>query len=143
MVCSSWSFVCFMRRRPPRSTRTDTLFPYTTLVLSGVLTLGDVAAAGSLDASAAGSIFIDGAVTGTAISLASSDIAIGSDARVGAAGVTETLAIRNAADNRTTYIGGTGDRDGYPLDADEMARLFGDQVTVVAPPRADRKSTRL
>src|SRR3546814_17675562 len=30
------------------------------------LTLGDVAAAGRLDASAAGSIFIDGAVTGTA-----------------------------------------------------------------------------
>src|SRR3546814_20283959 len=79
---------------------------------------------------------IDGAVTGTAISLASSDIAIGSDARVGAAGVTETLAIRNAADNRPTYIGGTGDRDGYHLDADEMARLFGDQVTVVAPQRA-------
>src|SRR3546814_2579995 len=25
-----------MRRRPPRSTRTDTLFPYTTLVRSGV-----------------------------------------------------------------------------------------------------------
>src|SRR3546814_3681249 len=24
-------FVCLMRRRPPRSTRTDTLFPYTTL----------------------------------------------------------------------------------------------------------------
>src|SRR3546814_9483201 len=26
---------CLMRRRPPRSTRTDTLFPYTTLVRSG------------------------------------------------------------------------------------------------------------
>src|SRR3546814_17454206 len=25
-----------MRRRPPRSTRTDTLFPYTTLVRSGI-----------------------------------------------------------------------------------------------------------
>src|SRR3546814_20478368 len=30
-------FGCFlMRRRPPRSTRTDTLFPYTTLCRSGV-----------------------------------------------------------------------------------------------------------
>src|SRR3546814_15040759 len=30
-------FLCFflMKRRPPRSTRTDTLFPYTTLFLSG------------------------------------------------------------------------------------------------------------
>src|SRR3546814_12821615 len=27
-------FVCLMRRRPPRSTRTDTLFPYTTLFRS-------------------------------------------------------------------------------------------------------------
>src|SRR3546814_14208252 len=71
------------------------------LTTTGFLTLGDVAAAGSLDASAAGSIFIDGAVTGTAISLASSDIAIGSHARVGAAGVTETLPVPNAALNRT------------------------------------------
>src|SRR3546814_13861916 len=28
-------FVCVMIRRPPRSTRTDTLFPYTTLFRSG------------------------------------------------------------------------------------------------------------
>src|SRR3546814_10037252 len=27
-------FFCLMKRRPPRSTRTDTLFPYTTLLLS-------------------------------------------------------------------------------------------------------------
>src|SRR3546814_15494238 len=31
-----WFFVLFLRRRrPPRSTRTDTLFPYTTLVRDG------------------------------------------------------------------------------------------------------------
>src|SRR3546814_12630245 len=31
-----FSFICFlMIRRPPRSTRTDTLFPYTTLFRSG------------------------------------------------------------------------------------------------------------
>src|SRR3546814_11812422 len=29
-----------MRRRPPRSTRTDTLFPYTTLVRSGIAMRG-------------------------------------------------------------------------------------------------------
>src|SRR3546814_16788640 len=30
--------LCFLRiRRPPRSTRTDTLFPYTTLVRSGLV----------------------------------------------------------------------------------------------------------
>src|SRR3546814_10246538 len=35
LVCSSCSLFCFlMIRRPPRSTRTDTLFPYTTLFRS-------------------------------------------------------------------------------------------------------------
>src|SRR3546814_15597105 len=29
-----WCFYCLMIRRPPRSTRTDTLFPYTTLFRS-------------------------------------------------------------------------------------------------------------
>src|SRR3546814_7952654 len=36
--CLSWYRLCFfflMIRRPPRSTRTDTLFPYTTLFRSG------------------------------------------------------------------------------------------------------------
>src|SRR3546814_10350646 len=32
MLCCH--FFCFMKRRPPRSTRTDTLFPYTTLFRS-------------------------------------------------------------------------------------------------------------
>src|SRR3546814_18378901 len=31
----SFVFFCLMIRRPPRSTRTDTLFPYTTLFRSG------------------------------------------------------------------------------------------------------------
>src|SRR3546814_14254611 len=35
-----------MIRRPPRSTRTDTLFPYTTLFRSGVCPSGDFAAHG-------------------------------------------------------------------------------------------------
>src|SRR3546814_2352283 len=35
MVCYGWVILFFlMRRRPPRSTRTDTLFPYTTLFRS-------------------------------------------------------------------------------------------------------------
>src|SRR3546814_9635768 len=33
MLC----YCCLMKRRPPRSTRTDTLFPYTTLFRSGFL----------------------------------------------------------------------------------------------------------
>src|SRR3546814_9489639 len=45
------SFVFLMIRRPPRSTRTDTLFPYTTLFRSGVV---DDAVAGGIDRRAAG-----------------------------------------------------------------------------------------
>src|SRR3546814_16957252 len=52
-----WYFIFFlMRRRPPRSTRTDTLFPYTTLFRSqekvriacigmGIMGFGDLATA--------------------------------------------------------------------------------------------------
>src|SRR3546814_2780736 len=36
-VLSSFFFFCLMIRRPPRSTRTDTLFPYTTLFRSHAL----------------------------------------------------------------------------------------------------------
>src|SRR3546814_12737121 len=35
MVSALYEFVFLMKRRPPRSTRTDTLFPYTTLFRSG------------------------------------------------------------------------------------------------------------
>src|SRR3546814_6301486 len=37
-----------MIRRPPRSTRTDTLFPYTTLFRSGIRTVADIVAASFL-----------------------------------------------------------------------------------------------
>src|SRR3546814_12232234 len=40
-VQSSLVFFFLMRRRPPRSTRTDTLFPYTTLFRSGILERAD------------------------------------------------------------------------------------------------------
>src|SRR3546814_11556206 len=44
VLCALCMFVVFfflMIRRPPRSTRTDTLFPYTTLFRSGVLFRAD------------------------------------------------------------------------------------------------------
>src|SRR3546814_19666220 len=41
-------FFCLMTRRPPRSTRTDTLSPYTTLFRSRYLVLGILAMALSL-----------------------------------------------------------------------------------------------
>src|SRR3546814_18264258 len=45
-VWCGWSYFCLlMIRRPPRSTRTDTLFPYTTLFRSVVLGMDDAEAA--------------------------------------------------------------------------------------------------
>src|SRR3546814_19017371 len=41
MIGVSILFFCLMIRRPPRSTRTDTLFPYTTLFRSHVRLLSD------------------------------------------------------------------------------------------------------
>src|SRR3546814_17119264 len=56
-----------MIRRPPRSTRTDTLFPYTTLVRSirdaNALTLGTVTA-GQLAATSTGTLNLAGTVDG-------------------------------------------------------------------------------
>src|SRR3546814_16768917 len=37
LICSEFFFFFLMIRRPPRSTRTDTLFPYTTLFRSVLL----------------------------------------------------------------------------------------------------------
>src|SRR3546814_12399787 len=47
IVCNRTSscFFFLMRRRPPRSTRTDTLFPYTTLFRSQLVLVGAAARA--------------------------------------------------------------------------------------------------
>src|SRR3546814_11948131 len=45
-----------MIRRPPRSTRTDTLFPYTTLFRSGVMNQRIIILAGSLLAAVSGGV---------------------------------------------------------------------------------------
>src|SRR3546814_17062803 len=46
VACTISDFVFFLRiRRPPRSTRTDTLFPYTMLFRSDAMLPGDIAGA--------------------------------------------------------------------------------------------------
>src|SRR3546814_19582138 len=51
VLSSLLSFVFLMIRRPPRSTRTDTLFPYTTLFRSNNGNRRDSTIAGNTDAS--------------------------------------------------------------------------------------------
>src|SRR3546814_2907099 len=40
LLCINFTFFFLMKRRPPRSTRTDTLFPYTTLFRSRIIVGG-------------------------------------------------------------------------------------------------------
>src|SRR3546814_19137524 len=42
-LCMCVCFFCLMIRRPPRSTRTDTLFPYTTLFRSAMAEMPELA----------------------------------------------------------------------------------------------------
>lgn len=100
---------------------------------NGAIALTNIASSGSVDAAALGTIQIDGTVTGQAISLTSGDIDIGSAGRVGTAGVTNSLQIRNSNANAPTFIGGTGARSGYHIDADELTRLYGGTISVFAP----------
>src|SRR3546814_12049859 len=46
-VCPHWMFVLLINRRPPRSTRTDTLFPDTTLLRAEDPATGAAAARGA------------------------------------------------------------------------------------------------
>lgn len=100
----------------------------------GGMTLGGISVADTLTASALGMMQVNGVVTGRAIALASADIDITSAGRVGTAGVTEALSVENNDNTRQTFVGGTGTRNGYHIDADEMTRLFGTDIMVFAIP---------
>src|SRR3546814_7818003 len=62
LLCSSCVcfFFCLMIRRPPRSTRTDTLFPYTTLFRSIEVTLPPILAAHARLAAQADFVLVEG-----------------------------------------------------------------------------------
>lgn len=99
----------------------------------GGMSLTNIATTGDLTGSAFGSLAIDGVVTGRNISLASWDIAIGANGRVGTAGVTQGLALRNNSSDSQTFVGGTGTRPGYHIDATELTRLYGSDIVIFAP----------
>lgn len=98
---------------------------------NGAMTLGDIAVTNALDANAAGSLAIGGAVTGQTIALTSGDIVIGGTGRVSTAGSTPSIRIANGNDARQTFVGGTGTRGGYHIDADELTRLYGRSIAIV------------
>ena len=100
---------------------------------NGFLNLDTITVAGSLDASARTSLGVNGVVTGQSIALASASIAIAPTGRVGTAGVTQQLSVANNNADNQTFIGGTGTRSGYHLDADELTRLYGNRIEIFAP----------
>ncbi|UNU43436.1 hypothetical protein EAO27_12460 [Sphingopyxis sp. YF1] len=97
------------------------------------LTLGDVTATNGLLGEAGGTLAVNGVVTARDISLGSGDIAIASNGRVGTTGTTRTLDLRNTNGRAQTFVGGTGTRSGYHLDAAEMTRLYGTDIGIFAP----------
>ncbi|MCW0198942.1 hypothetical protein [Sphingopyxis sp.] len=99
----------------------------------GFVTLNNVTVTGALNVNAFGSLLIDGVVTGENIALASADITIGSAARVGTADVTQGLSFQNGDNEQQTFVGGTGTKNGYHIDADELTRVFGHDIQIFAP----------
>lgn len=97
------------------------------------MTLGNVSATQGLNAQTGNMLTLAGAVTGRTMSLTSGDIAIGANGRAGTGGVTQTLQITNGSNGRQTFIGGTGARSGYHIDADEMTRLYGSDIRIAGP----------
>ncbi|MBK6413316.1 hypothetical protein [Sphingopyxis sp.] len=93
----------------------------------------DQLAANVANATTQGDIIINNVLTARNIALQSNDITIASGARVGTAGSTEALSIENNDVFRQTFVGGTGTRSGFHLDAAELTRLFGTNIEVFAP----------
>jgi len=94
------------------------------------MTLNNVTTAGSLFASAVGMATINGIVTGPELFVTSGDITIASTGRIGQLGTTNSVLVANISNQNPTFIGGTGTRSGWHLDADEITRIFGGDITV-------------
>ena len=93
----------------------------------------DQLAADVANATTQGEIFVNRVLTARNIALQSNDLTIASGARVGTAGSTEALSIENNDVFSQTFVGGTGTRNGFHLDANELTRLFGTNIEVFAP----------
>ncbi|NJS14999.1 MAG: hypothetical protein HC788_10785 [Sphingopyxis sp.] len=100
------------------------------VVAAGNLTVQNANAGADLLLSSGGTAVIDGTGTGVNVRVTSADIAIGANGRLGTFGTTQSLRLSGGGTNSVTFIGGTGPRTGYHLDAAEMTRLFGNGINV-------------
>ena len=94
------------------------------------MVLNNVTTAGSLYAGALGTATINGTIAGPNLIVASGDINIASAGRIGQLGTTTSVLVTNISTEDPTYIGGTGTRNGWHLDADEITRIYGNDITV-------------
>jgi hypothetical protein len=94
------------------------------------MVLNNVTTAGSLYAGALGTATINGTITGPNLIVASGDINIASTGRIGQLGTTTSVLVTNISTEDPTFIGGTGTRSGWHLDADEITRIYGNDITV-------------
>src|SRR3546814_5612009 len=131
-LCSSAHFFCFfflMIRRPPRSTRTDTLFPYTTLFRS-----------------AAEIVQVHGVDIVVHAQIAARHAAHAIDARrhqLGERRLVDQITRRQSLRDVLLAVGGT-DRQRYGTSTPALVDIaVGGDFVIVLTGIADRKSTRL
>lgn len=92
--------------------------------------LGRITASGNLDVEADDDIEVNDVLSAAGITLRSGDITIASAGRVGVLGTTDAVLVANNNPDVQTFVGGTGTRGGWHLDATEITQLFGSDITV-------------
>jgi filamentous hemagglutinin family protein len=100
------------------------------LTSAGNLQVERADASAQVSASSGGTLGLTGQVNGTQISLASRDIAIGSNAQVGTTQRTTGIQITANGANSPVVIGGSATGSGYRLDNAEFGRLASRDVTI-------------
>jgi hypothetical protein len=99
---------------------------------TGALTVAQATASGALALTSGGTATINGVATGATVAIASPDIVIGANGRLGTLSTTTQLTLTNNSTQNRTFIGGTGGA-GYSLSAAELGRLTANNITIVAP----------
>lgn len=101
-----------------------------------ILNDANVTSAGTLGIQAGGLYSLGGIARGTAVTIASSDVALSAAARIGVRGTTQTVALTNSASARPTFIGGTAQTGGYSLTNAEAQQVFADQRITLGVPNS-------
>ena len=94
------------------------------------MTLGTITAAAQFSGEAGDVMTVNGRVAAPQIRLLSGDIVVSNSAQLGVLGTTQSLFVASNNPNAPTFIGGTGTRAGWHLDAAEITRLAGGSVTL-------------